>query len=141
MSATLEGLSELQKGFNDAIKKLGSANGKAFVDVTLDLLGKSIDLAPIDKGDLRGSGSAVVDNELIAQGGTSGADLDVSGIDLKDIVESQVGFCERYAVKQHEHTEYKHPEGGQAKYLEQPFRENIDKYIDHIADANRNALK
>ena len=118
MSANLEGLSELEKGFNDALKKIGIVNDKALQDVALDLLGKAKELAPVDTGDLRGSGSVKFENNT-----------------------ASVGFEEPYAVSQHEHTEYEHPQGGQAKYLEQPFKENIDKYINHIADANRDALK
>ncbi|MDF2884740.1 MAG: hypothetical protein K0R54_5310 [Clostridiaceae bacterium] len=100
MSASLEGLSELEKGFNEALKKVGIVNDKALHDVALDLLGKAKELAPVDTGDLRGSASMEIENNV-----------------------ATIGFEEPYAVSQHEHTEYEHPQGGQAKYLEQPFKE------------------
>ena len=118
MSASLDGLKELESNFNKLLKIMDTVNQKALKDDALDLLGKAVNLAPVDSGDLRGSGSVKFEDNTVT-----------------------IGFEEPYAVKQHEHTEYKHPEGGQAKYLEQPFRENIDKYINHIAEANKNVLK
>lgn len=118
MSTTFEGLDSLEKGLNAALKKVGSVNEKALKDIALDLLGKAVEIAPLDTGDLRGSGSVKTENDTAI-----------------------VGFEEPYAVRQHEHVEYEHPQGGEAKYLEKPFRENTNKYIDYIANANRKALK
>jgi len=114
----LEGLESLEKGFNDALKRIDYTGGKALNLVALDLLGKAVELAPLDLGDLRGSGSVKIENNI-----------------------ASVGFEEPYAVKQHEHLEYEHPKGGQAKYLEQPFRENYDKYINQIAEEIKKSLK
>lgn len=119
MSAELEGLKELEKNFNNLLSKMDKVNHDALQKAAIDLLGKAIDLAPVDKGDLRGSGTVKPDGD--------------NAVDI--------GFTEPYAVYQHEHTEFKHPKGGQAKYLEQPFRQNTPKYIDDIAEVNRDALK
>lgn len=118
MSASIGGLEQLNNNFSKLLSNMDSVNNKALRDVGLDLLGKSVDLAPVDKGDLRGSGSSHFEDNTVT-----------------------VGFSEPYAVSQHEHLEYEHPKGGQAKYLEKPFRENADKYINYIADANKKALK
>jgi hypothetical protein len=119
MSASLEGLDKLEKKFDQALMELGSISKKSVKECALDLKGKAQELAPLgETGDLRGSASVKPDGESYI-----------------------VGFEESYAVRQHEHTEYKHPNGGQAKYLEQPFRENIDKYINYIADPLKKALK
>lgn len=118
MSASLEGMNELENNFNKLLGDMDSVKNKSLQDIGLDLLGKAVDLAPIDKGDLRGSGSAQFEDDAVT-----------------------VGFSEPYAISQHEHLEYEHPKGGQAKYLEQPFRENADKYINYIADAIKKALK
>lgn len=140
---TIEGLDELTNNFNNIIKKMGKVNVKAFTDDCLDLLGKSVRDAPIDTGDLRGSGSLQIDNSNIANGNKDGS-ITVTGA-VNDMETSSIngliGFSEVYAVRQHEHEEYKHPKGGQAKYLEQPFRENEQKYIKHIAEAVKGALK
>jgi len=87
-----------------------------------DLKRKSSETAPVDTGDLRGNcaidGSAL-DSELI----------------------ERVGYSLPYALKQHETLGYKHPKGGKAKYLEDPFNQNKGKYIDYIAKQIKNALK
>ncbi|MDP4143183.1 MAG: hypothetical protein Q8936_01695 [Bacillota bacterium] len=137
----IDGLASLENNFNRIIKDLGEVNTKAFTDNVLDLLGKSVELAPVDTGDLRGSGSANIQGVQIAKGNKEG-NISVTGTVHDDtVLAGTVGFNEPYAVRQHEHTEYKHPQGGESKYLEQPFRQNINKYIDHIADANRRHLE
>lgn len=141
MSATLEGVRELEKGLNDSIKKLGTVNAKAFTDDVLDLLSKSVESAPVDTGDLRGSGSAIINGTTVAKGNKEGGITVIGSAQDGKELNAQIGFEEPYAVRQHEHTEYNHPQGGQAKYLEQPFRDNINKFINHIAEANKNALK
>jgi hypothetical protein len=74
-----------------------------------DLLGKSQRLAPVEEGTLRGSG-----------------ELDVH--ETADGAEAVVSFNTVYAARQHEETEWEHPKGGQAKYLEQPLRESAGTY-------------
>lgn len=116
VTAELEGLEELTRIFNDKLKKVKRYTAKAMQDVTLDLRSKSVQLAPIETGDLRGSGySSVSENG--------------------DTVVGEVGFAEEYAWQQHEDLSYKHPLGGQAKYLEQPFDENAEKYITHLKNS------
>lgn len=46
-----------------------------------------------------------------------------------------------YALRQHEELGYKHPKGGQAKFLEQPFSENEQKYIDMLKSIPDEALR
>ena len=77
----------------------------------LDLKGKAVKLAPIKTSDLRKSAYTAMENYA-----------------------GEVGFTEPYAVKQHEETGYEHPKGGQAKYLQQPYQENVDTYIKWIGD-------
>ncbi len=52
------------------------------------------------------------------------------------------GFGEsaEYAVLQHENVQYAHAPGRQAKYLEQPFREQQDKIIQRVANKIRARL-
>ena len=48
------------------------------------------------------------------------------------------GFASAYAVAQHERTDYAHPEGRQAKYLEQPLNDpSINSQSDVVAIANQ----
>lgn len=83
-----------------------------------DLTRRSKQLAPLDTGDLRGSGESSVNentNEII---GT-------------------VSFNKPYALVQHEDLSFHHPRGGQAKYLEQPLNQNRDRYKDFIKNKIR----
>ena len=83
-----------------------------------DLTRRSKQLAPLDTGDLRGSGEGDV--------------REVSG----EII-GTVSFNKPYAMKQHEDMQFIHPTGGQAKYLEQPLNENRDRYKDFIKNKIR----
>lgn len=142
MNTGLEGLQELQRNFTSLLDKTKKVNGKAMTDITLDLLGKAVNNAPVDIGDLRGSATAKVGRIKVAKGNKDGGiDIIGEGEAQENVTVATIGFEEPYAVKQHEHTEYEHPQGGEAKYLEKPFRESTNKYIDYIADANREALK
>lgn len=67
------------------------------------VLGEAQRLAPIREGTLRASG------EL---------DVDVLGT----TVTAEISFNEIYAARQHEETDWAHPLGGQAKYLEGPVQ-------------------
>ena len=80
-----------------------------------DLQSKSVERAPIDTGKLRES--AVVDESEIA------------GHTVK------VGYSpevDDYSMVQHERLDFNHPRGGEAKYLENPFNENAQQYIDKV---------
>jgi hypothetical protein len=115
---TVEGQKEL-----DALLKRIPAQAKAqaskeLSDIVQDLKGESQRRAPIDLGDLRGSAFG----------------------DTKDL-EGTVGFTEPYAMYQHEGIGFNHPKGGEAKYLENPFKEKMKMYIKAIGDAIDRAVK
>jgi hypothetical protein len=113
----IEGLSKLQSKLARAIKNVDGNMLDALMDCGQDLCEKAKSLAPIDNGDLRNSGYVEKQN--------------------KDVV---VGFNTTYALRQHEELSCNHPQGGQAKYLEQPFKENIGEYIKHIKDTARSVI-
>lgn len=87
-----------------------------------DLQGKSAAQAPIDTGDLRANCSV----SPVQQEGNK--------------VYVKVGYNLPYAIVQHEHLEFRHPKGGKAKYLEDPYNENTVKYERSIKEAVRQAL-
>jgi hypothetical protein len=86
-----------------------------------DALGEAQRRAPVEEGTLRGSGEV---------------DVNVRG----DRVEAVVSFNTVYAARQHEETEWRHPLGGQSKYLESVLRERSGRYNAIIAAATRKAL-
>lgn len=49
-----------------------------------------------------------------------------------------VGYFVPYATRQHESLTYRHTQG-QAKFLETPFKQNSDKYIEYMTEAIRKA--
>lgn len=88
-----------------------------------DLQRKSSEQAPIDTGDLR-------------------ANCHVSELQRQNkSMYVKVGYDLPYAIVQHERLDFRHPRGGKAKYLEDPFEENKGKYEKYIGEAIRNALK
>ncbi len=118
VNVKVQGLDKLQKEINKKIAKVNTFTPEALDDIRLDLEGKSKDRAPVDKGDLKGS-----------------------GFSEREGLTAVVGFTEPYALRQHEELRYNHPRGGEAKYLENPYKENKNKYIKHLADSTRRAVE
>lgn len=88
---------------------------EAFMDL---VLGEAARLAPVEEGTLRASG----DRRTIRH--ADGAD--VEGF-----------FSTPYAARQHEELGWRHPKGGQAKYLETPFNEASGRYEGIVGAAIR----
>jgi hypothetical protein len=130
---------------NEVIANVRAGVGNAVRRITLDLLSQAVMRAPVEEGTLRGSGSAHFDGGRIA----TGADVDPTAEGneaLEGGAESGpttgvVAFNAVYAAAQHERTDYHHPKGGEAKYLERPLEENRTLYKRTIAEAARDAAK
>lgn len=141
VTAEILGIEDVNRAFDEKIKKVKRYTAKAMTDVTLDLLGKAVERAPVDTGDLRGSGYANINNTTVAKGTKDGVTLIGSALATdSDEVVGEVGFTAEYALVQHEDLSFNHPQGGQAKYLEQPFDRNTDKYIKYLEDSVDNAV-
>lgn len=117
----VEGIEDSIQGFNEKISKISEACKKEIIDVCLDLQGKAQRIAPIKEGFLRASGNTEFKEE-------------------RDIFYGEVGFNESYALEQHENLTFKHPKGGQAKYLEFPFIENKDLYLQNIKNSMKGVV-
>ena len=142
MSEYLEGLQALEREMNRRLANLNKASSRGMSDVVFDLTGRAARLAPIDLGDLRGSANALVNGQVIATGDANGgASMTGTAPEKPGKTTGEVRFEEPYAVKQHEELSYVHPKGGQAKYLEQPLAENMDKYERHLADSASDAVQ
>ena len=117
MNLEIDGVDELDTRLQRlAIQTDGPAD-RALRDSANDLLGRAVTLAPVDTGDLRGSGNVQ---------------------EIQDGYE--VRFNQRYAAVQHERMDFNHPRGGQAKYLEQPLEQNRSRYLEHVAAAIRREI-
>lgn len=119
------GSSSVSFKFNaNLAKEIILESGKQAIDlVLLDLQNKSVNSAPVDTGDLRAS--IVPDADFKETPTTASKTL---GTDLS------------YALKQHEDLNFKHPKGGEAKYLEKPFDDNAQKYVNFIKQKITDAL-
>lgn len=114
---------------------------KALYLVGEDLAGKAARLAPVEEGTLRASAAVVLivnGSRFEGAGALVAAQATASALAAERqayTVNVEVSFNTIYAARQHEETEWEHPLGGQAKYLEQPLRENVDRYMRIVATA------
>lgn len=109
---SVEGLAQVESAFNSRLKEIEGYTRQALISIAMDLKTKSIQLAPLDTGALRAS----------------------AYVDPIQPMLVKMGFNQEYATIQHEELGYNHPKGGQAKYLEQPFKENFETYINFIGN-------
>lgn len=93
------------------------------------LLGEAVRRAPLEEGTLRASASLalVVNGDrfegagAVAAASSAAATYARAGAPLS--IDAEVSFNTVYAAAQHEGTEFTHPKGGEAKYLERPLGE------------------
>ncbi|MFF5228448.1 hypothetical protein [Dactylosporangium sp. NPDC000521] len=84
------------------------------------LLGEARPLVPIEEATLERSGAVVVDRDALA---------------------AAVVFDTEYAVRQHEDMTYRHDQGRQAKYLEEPRERERDTMLELFAARVRRAMQ
>ena len=101
-SGLLRGLAEVPARVNMGAR-LGLSDWGEYI------LGEAVDLTPIERGDLAGSGKVVqsIDGLTVGVGFGSGSSAS-------------------YAVEQHENLAFHHDEGKQAKYLEGPYQASVE---------------
>jgi len=105
------------KWFGDTVSEdIVNAAEKALLEAGADLQQRSSDEAPVKDGLLRGN-----------------AAVDSSDLESKGLI--RVGYNMIYALRQHEELTWEHPQGGKAKYLEDPFNDQAKNYRKHIANA------
>lgn len=81
---------------------------------------------------LRLSGHEVPKDEGVLEG-TGVADRDKQG--------AYVGYNKPYAAKLHEHPEYNFQKGRKGKYLEDPIKNNLPVFREHLMNKIKEALK
>ena len=136
----LPGLDEAIKKLNQMIDNTGKATAKGLTDAGMNILGTAVERAPVDKGPLRESGYLYVGDEFIAGGSENGGTYFAGR--ACDYAESAiVEFAEPYAKIQHEHVEFNHPKGGQAKYLESAVNSEQGSVLRSISERYEELLK
>ena len=123
MSIEIKGLNELNAKLEQLKQISEDTMQDELADIALDLGSKCANAAPVESGDLRGD---LANPQRNKDGGNIGWDI---------------GSSLPYTRRQHEHTEYNHPKGGGAKFLEKPFNANSKKYINEIGNAIKRKLK
>lgn len=104
--------------------KIKNAIKKANEENALHLIGEASQQAPLDTGFLRSKGDYAITNDGLTM---------VVEYSAKD----KNGFD--YAALQHEELTFKH-NNGNAKYLENPFDDNLDIYINNIIEKIKGVL-
>jgi hypothetical protein len=122
-SIKLTGLKEVQNGIAENATEMKLALARSIFEAANEVATKSFHLVPIETGNLRSS------QDIIRQ---------------KSLNQTQVraeitygGPAVQYALVQHERLDYNHPGGGQAKYLEQPFLEEVSDWPTGLANRIR----
>lgn len=142
-SEYLKGLNEAVENIQEAVDNLEHGSVVGLANALLYIATESQQRAPIDTGDLRGSVEVKINNESYAKG-QSGGGITVNGTipdnHENETVIGEVSYNTKYAANQHEHTEYDHPKGGQAKYLESVLVEEKDRILKLIAEGIINEM-
>lgn len=116
----IDGFKEIYKNLGLLEEEIVKAALKGTKKLGENILGESQKLVPVDSGTLKKSG--VVSLDKSAQVVT-------------------ISYNTPYARKQHEDNTLNHPNGGQAKYLEQPFNERASKLESFVGDSIHKALE
>lgn len=116
----IDGFKEIYKNLGLLEEEIIKAALKGTKKLGENILGESQKLVPVDSGTLKESG--VVSLDKSAQVVT-------------------ISYNTPYARKQHEDNTLNHPNGGQAKYLEQPFNERASKLESFVGDSIHKALE
>lgn len=127
--------------------KLAARMVEDLYEAAEDLLGKAVALAPVAEGTLRASGTVALtlNGRRFEGAGALAAVREVArqmaraGDQVK--VEAEVVFPQVYAARQHEETGWKHPKGGQAKYLSTPLAANASRYGELLELGQRVTIK
>lgn len=145
MPARLEGLHQAQARVNEAIRAAGRAAKRELIhEFALAVMGLAARRAPVDLGDLRGGFVVEVNGERWAhtESDPSGAvRVVMDRTDVPEDTDSIVVYIGTsgipYAARQHEELTYRHPKGGQAKYLESALNELLPILRQRLEEAAR----
>ena len=139
-----EGIEEMNERFDKMDKATAKNTVHAMAENTEALLGKSMRIAPLDEGTMIGSASAKVNQVEVARGNRDGSTtMSSSKPSAKpgQTIVGEVSYNVPYAARQHEDLTLKHKPGKQAKYLEQPLKEFVTRFMENIRDAMSKGMK
>lgn len=135
----LSGLDTATEKLQGLVEGMREAGGQGLADAALYILGEAVERAPVDTGNLRGSGYVELDGQRIARG-TKGGDCVVTGSVPGEATHAKIGFDAPYAADQHEQVHLNHPRGGRAKYLESVLVEEQGRILNTVAGKMREVM-
>lgn len=100
ITVQLQGAEEVRRSVREVAKRYPRAMAGAIYKLAIAIFSNALPRVPVEFGALRASG-------YVAPPQGEGLEADI-----------ELGFGTVYAVPQHERLDYKHPRGGEAKYLE-----------------------
>lgn len=109
------------------------------------MLGDAQRRAPVEEGTLRGSAelALLVNGSRFAGGGmeaqATAAALAATAAGRRVNVTAEITFNTVYAARQHEELDWKHPKGGEAKYLQKAIQENAGR-LGSLIEAGQRAI-
>lgn len=112
---TFKGIEKVVANLSLSSNKVRNAIKFALENAGGDLLKESVKIVPHDKGTLQDSGKVAPVEKISA-----------------DQMQVSVGYNTPYAARMHEHPEYKFQQGRRGKYLEDPLKQNVNKYKNGI---------
>lgn len=131
----------IKVNLQNAGKRKKQKGMKALEECAQDLLKRSQELVPVDTGTLKDSGKVQKYGNQYARwyrvsySATVRERMERMGKSTQNIKDPDFNYA--FAIHEDVPRIFNHPNGGQAKFLEQPYRENEDKYIKYIAKAMR----
>jgi len=116
----ITGVTEAQERTRKQIEheKRAIASG-LYIEASKTMTRSKRDFVPVDLGTLRGSGYVTLPRVIAG------------------LISLEMGYggpASDYAIKQHEDLSLNHPSGGQAKYLEQPVKEDAPGWAESIQE-------
>src|SRR5690554_5873120 len=95
----LEGFEDIDAELVRMAKAAPEASAKALTDSTLHLLGEAVQAAPVELGELRGSGSAIVNGAVVGRGTKEGGVIGGGSAPASSgNIIGEVRFTQRYAA-------------------------------------------
>jgi hypothetical protein len=144
----LVGMTKARQTLTKQVQGARFATRAELMEFLFDLAGRIARLAPVETGDLRSSVVVVVNGErwLHSESDSSGGvrivrdrqdvPMDISTITIYVGTSGCI-----YALRQHEELTWRHPRGGQAKFVEVAWGELMGALKARLQDAARNGAK
>lgn len=130
-------LKKIERNLSKLQKQIEKEVLKGVEEALVDLSARSLTECPLDTGNLRESYKVDVNGDTIIVGTKNAKPMKIKKIKkIKDgKVEAEASYNTDYALIQHEDLTFNHPTPGtKAKYLEDPLKNNEQKYVDMITD-------